>query len=322
MSELENQNKLLGKKREQKENDSEEDDSNDVSKKKQKTEQKSKQKEKDVDDSSSDSSSSSSESQPKQSLFSGNEKGFTGGLFGDLDNPQKPTSLFGNSENNQPSTSLFSNTGGSLFGNLGEEKAQGGGLFGTGLFDFSQVNKKKEEEEENEEDDNIGKSNSPKHEYNPEEDNKEDKDGYIKRYIKKLDNALLYDKNRKSYVSKGEGFIIIETQEKEKEDKTKERFARILYRNNIGGIIFQGVLNAQIHKCTTYEKKLKHICHFIFLEKGDDEKNPLVLGQAKIPFSTLDDINIFSDIYNNTIKYIQNEIDDFPEIKNNDICPK
>jgi len=36
------------------------------------------------------------------------------------------------------------------------------------LFDFSNINKKKEEEEE-EGDDNIGKSNSPKREYNPEE---------------------------------------------------------------------------------------------------------------------------------------------------------
>ena len=304
---------LLGKKRElEKEKVSNEENEKSNSKKK-----KIESNEKEISKDEEESSSSSSDEQPKQSLFGNNETGFKGGLFGDLDNPQKPTGLFEKTkeEGTNPfkGQNLFSNTGGSLFGNIQTEQKTSGGLFSGELFDFSNINKKKDDEEgeDGEGDDNIGKSNSPKHEYNPEEDNKEDKDGFIKRYIKKLDNASLYDKMRKSYVSKGEGFIIIETQEKENENKTKERFARILYRNNIGGIIFQGVLNAEINKCITYEKKLKHICHFIFLEKGDDTKNPLVLGQAKIPFSTLDDINIFSEKYNNTIKYIKNEIDDF-----------
>ena len=311
MSEAENENILLGKKREKKDDSNEDqEDINNASKKKQKLDDKNKSQKKEKEKKDDDSSSSSSGSQPKQSLFSGNEKGFTGGLFGDLDNPQKQTSLFGNTE--EKPTSLFGNTEGKLFGNLGgDQKQQSGGLFSGGLFDFSQVNKKKEEEEENEGDDNIGKSNSPKHEYNPEKDNNENADGFIKRYTKKLDNALLYDKLRKTFVSKGEGFIIIETQETENAKKKKERFARILYRNNIGGILFQGVLNDQIHKCVTSEKKLKHIVLFIFLEKGNDEKNPLILAQAKIPFSTLDDSNLFTDKYNNAIKYIKNEIDDF-----------
>ena len=173
-------------------------------------------------------------------------------------------------------------------------------------------NKKENEEENNEEgDDNIGKSNSPKHEYNPENEsneNKEDKDGYIKRYIKKVENILLYDKILKTYVSKGEGFIIIETQEN-KEDK--KRFARIVYRNLIGGIIFQGILNEKINKCNPYEKKLKHICHIIFLMKENDEKDNLVLAQAKIPFISQEEINKFEKKYNDSIKYIKNEIDNF-----------
>ena len=217
MSESEKDNKLLGKKRDP-ESVSEEENDNNLSKKKQKTsENKPKDKlEKDVED-----SSSSSDDQPKQSLFGNNEKGFTGGLFGDLDNPQQPTSLFGNKEGKPQESSLFGNTEGKLFGNLDLDKEKSSSLFGSGLFDFSKINKKKEEEEENEENDNIGKSNSPKHEYNPEIDNKEDKDGYIKRYIKKVDKALLYDKLKNNYISKGEGFIIIETQEKD-EKKRKD----------------------------------------------------------------------------------------------------
>lgn len=307
---------LLGKKRELEKKSEEEEEENELSKNKQK-------KLENVDnkdlEKKSDESSESSHNEPKQSLFGKNEKGFSGGLFGDLDNPKKTTSLFDKPE--EGGTSLFSNTGGNLFGNINSETktSNSGGLFSGNLFDFSQINKKKEDEDKNdgeedggEENNNIGKSNSPKHEYNPENDanDKPDKDGYIKRYIKKVDNALLYEKLKNTFVSRGEGFIIIETQEKEKEDKKKERFARILFRNSIGGIIFQGVLNDQIHKCVCTEKKLKHICHFIFLFK-EDEKTDLSLGQAKIPFTTLEEINKFSEIYNKTIKYLHNEIDDF-----------
>ena len=258
----------------------------------------------------SDSDSESSSNKPHKTLFGADEKGFTGGLFGDLNNPSKSTNLFGDSKSNPGS--LFGNTGGSLFGDLkNKEEDNNNSLFGQGLFDFSNVNNKKENEEENNEegDDNIGKSNSPKHEYNPEEENeKEEKDGYIKRYAKKVDNALLYDKENKKFVSKGEGFIIIETQEN-KEDK--KRFARIVYRNLIGGIIFQGILNEKINKCHPYEKKLKHICHIIFLMKENDEKDNLVLAQAKIPFISQEEINKFEKKYNDSIKYIKNEIDNF-----------
>ena len=273
-----------------------------------------------------DSESESSESdKPHKSLFGEHEKGFTGGLFGDLDNPNKTTSLFGDSKSKP--TSLFGNTGGSLFGDVkNKEGDNNNSLFGKGLFDFSSINNKKEKEEDenNEEgDDNIGKSNSPKHEYNPEEENeKEESDGYIKRYAKKVDNTLLYDKAQNKFISKGEGFIVIETQEN-KEDK--KRFARIVYRNLIGGIIFQGILNDKIYKCHPYEKKLKHICHIFFLmkeikakeeDKEEDkekekEKDNLILAQAKILFVTQEEIKKFEMKYNETIKYIKNEIDNF-----------
>jgi hypothetical protein len=304
MSESKDENQLLGKKREL-ENDNEDKEKSVENKKVKKIE--GKPEEKDNDD-----SSSSSPSQPQKSLFGNKETGFKGGLFGDLDNPDKaPTSLFGNT----PGGSLFANTGGSLFGNI-ESKPSNNSLFSGGLFDFSKVNNKKEEENNNEEgegDDNIGKSNSPKHEYNPEKDEtekKEDEDGFKKRYAKKVDNATLYDKLKKTFVSRGEGFVIIETQEKENKDQKKERFARIVFRNLIGGIIFQGVIHDKINKCVKLEKKLKHVCHIIFLMKEENSEE-LSLAQSKIVFSTQDEIDNFSEKFNNTIKYIKNEIDDF-----------
>ena len=93
-------------------------------------------------------SESSSSNKPHRSLFGANEKGFTGGLFGDLDNPTKPTNLFGDSK----AGSLFGNTGGSLFGDSkNKEEDNKNSLFGQGLFDFSNVNNKKENEDENNE---------------------------------------------------------------------------------------------------------------------------------------------------------------------------
>ena len=304
MSESKDEKQLLGKKREL-ENDNEDKENSVENKKGKKIEGKPEEKD-------NDESSSSSPSQPKKSLFSNKETGFKGGLFGDLDNPDKaPTSLFSNTQGG----SLFGNTGGSLFGNI-ESKPSNNSLFSGGLFDFSKVNSKKEEENNNEEgegDDNIGKSNSPKHEYNPEKDEteqKEDKDGYKKRYAKKVDNATLYDKLKRTFVSRGEGFVIIETQEKENNDQKKERFARIVFRNLIGGIIFQGVIHDTINKCVKLEKKLKHVCHIIFLMKEDNSEE-LSLAQSKIVFSAQDEIDNFSEKFNNTIKYIKNEIDDF-----------
>lgn len=300
MSESKEESQLLGKKREL-EKDNEDKGNSVENKKEKKTEEIPKGKD-------SDESSSSSQGQPKQSLFSNKDTGYKEGLFGDLNNPDKaPTSLFGNSTGG----SLFGNSGGSLFGNI-ESKPSNNSLFSGGLFDFSKVNSKKEDENDNEEgDDNIGKSNSPKHEYNPEKDEaekKEDEDGYKKRYAKKVDNASLYDNLKRTFISRGEGFIIIETQEKD--DNKKERYARIVYRNLIGGIIFQGIIHDKINKCVKLEKKLKHICHIIFLTKEENDKD-LHLGQAKITFTTQDEIDTFSDKYNNTIKYIKNEIDDF-----------
>jgi len=251
------------------------------------------------------SSSSSSDDQPHQTLFSGNEKLFSeGGLFGNLDNPQEKKTLF-----DQKDISIFKeNSGsGSLFGNISNKD---GNFLSGSLFDFQNINNKKEEKEEEEDeggDDQVG--NSPRHEYNPETENKECSDGYIRRFSKKLESLYIYDKLKKTFVSKGDGFLMIETHEKEEKDK-KERYARIVYRNMIGGIIFQGVLNDQINKIVVSEKKLRHICLIVFLMNNEENKN-LSLAQCKIPFDKKEDAENFSELYKNTIKYLKNEISDF-----------
>ena len=298
MSTSKKEEPLLGKKREKIPNESEEDSSKDPKNKKQK-------KNSESSDSSDSESSESDKNQPKKSLFGENEKGFTGGLFGDLNNPENnQKSLFGNTGG-----SLFGNitSGGSLFGNIkNEDQKKEGGLFSGNLFDFSKINKKEEEDEE-EGDDNIGKSNSPKHEYNPEKE-KESENGNKKKYVKKMNDVYLLDKKEKKFISRGEGFLSIEIQEIEKDGK-KERFAILIYRNTIGGIIFEGLLDSKVNKFDSYEKKLKKVCHIFFLMK--DDKNVPSLAQAKIPFTSEEDVKEFGDKYKNAIKYLKNEIEDF-----------
>lgn len=43
----------------------------------------------------------------------------------------------------------------------------------------------------------------------------------------------------------------------------------------------------------------------------EENNEELSLAQSKIVFSTQDEIDNFSEKFNNTIKYIKNEIDDF-----------
>ena len=45
--------------------------------------------------------------------------------------------------------------------------------------------------------------------------------------------------------------------------------------------------------------------------KENSEKEDLVLGQAKILFINQEEINKFQNKYNDSIKYIKNEIDNF-----------
>ena len=248
-----------------------------------------KKREKEEDDDSSE-SSSSDDGKPVKSIFgNSNETGFKGGLFGDLTKPSQPQSLFG-------SGSLFSNTkGSSLFDNKGES------LFSknSSLFNFSEINKKKDSEDEEEEgNDNIGKSDSP-NPYNPEEDKDKEKEGFKKIYVKKIDNFYMFDKEEKKYKSKGEGFVSIETFSKE-----EKKSACVVFRNNIGNLICEGVLNDKFNKVDSYEKKFKHVVHFYFLITEEKE---VKASNAKVPFMKEEDCKEFVEKYKEAIDFLKGE---------------
>lgn len=283
----------------------------------------------------SDSSSSSEEEDnvPKKSIFGDKaEVGFKPGLFGDLSKKSdKPVSLFSKPEGEgglfSKGSSLF---GGSLFSKGGDNKEggttslfgnsdnkEGGSLFGktggslfsnnSGLFGNLGGDKKEEEGGDEEGDDQIGKSNSP-NPYNPEEKKEEDKDKDIKKiFVKKVDNFYLYNKKENKYVSKGEGFISIETT-----DKGKNKFAFVMFRNNFGNLLCEGILNEKFNKFDSYEKKFKHISHFYFLTRTQDEKEKeeekkvkYESGNAKIPFIKQEDCKTFGEKYKEAIEFLK-----------------
>ena len=249
-------------------------------------------------------SSESEDSKPVQRLFSEKESGFTKGLFDNLPSAKKEsketekTPLFNFKENK---SSLFGDK--PLFGSLEKEKKD--------ETEKNIQNNDGEKEEKGEEgDDNFGKSNSPKHEYNPEniENDKDDNNKYVKRYVKKVDKVYLFNKIEKKYMNKGEGFISIETMTTKKDDKEKKDGIFVL-RNNIGGLILEGFLNEKINKFDSSEKNGKHFADFVFLI--NDKDNKLSLTQCKIPFNKKEDLESFHNVYDETIKYINLELKEF-----------
>ena len=253
-------------------------------------------------------SSESEDSKPVQRLFGENESGFTKGLFDNKSDQKKESkkssSLFGD----KPLFDFSSN-------NKEEQKENKSSLFGSSsLFGNKEEKQEDKEEKEEEGDDNIGKSNSPKREYNPEindkEKNKDDNNKYVKRFVKKVEKVFLYDKEEKKYICKGEGFISIETMTTKNDDKEKKD-GIVVMRNTIGGVIFEGFLNEKINKFESKEIKGKFLAIFILLM--NDKKNNISMTYCKIPFNTKEDFEHFQKVYNETVKYLKLEIKEFSE---------
>jgi len=279
-------------------------------------------------------SSESEDSKPVQRLFGENELGFTKSLFDNKsgqkketkDEGKKSSSLFDNKPlfdfSSKTKDEKQENKSSSLFGdkplfdfssnNNEEKKENKSSLFGNNSFFGNK--EEKEEEKEEEGDDNIGKSNSPKREYNPEivdkEKNKDDNNKYVKRYVKKVEKVFLYDKSEKKYICKGEGFISIETMTTKKDDKEKKD-GIVVMRNTIGGLIFEGFLNEKINKFESKEVKGKFLAIFIVLM--NDKNNNILMTHCKIPFNTKEDFDNFEKVYNETIKYLKLELKEFSE---------
>lgn len=120
-------------------------------------------------------------------------------------------------------SSLFSGTGGSLFSNM--PSASSSSLFGSKtLFNFNSLKtdsttflsgaKKETDEDENEDDNDLFEGSNSPNAFNPTEpkDHKSSKEKgpYTRKYIKQIDNILVYNKEENKFVSKGNGYLSLE----------------------------------------------------------------------------------------------------------------
>ena len=82
--------------------------------------------------------------------------------------------------------------------------------------------------------------------------------------------------------------------------------AVIIFRNNFGSLLCEGILNKKINKFDSYEKKFKHIGHCVFLRKVLKENNEedIEFSQCKIPFLNENDVKQFGDKYKEAIEFI------------------
>jgi hypothetical protein len=199
--------KLLGKKRQTK--DTEDDD------------EFSKLKEHRNDDHESK-SESEKEEKPKKTVF-GDIPASKPGLFGNLEGEKNnKNKLFQDKGTSNPfsSSSIFTNTGSSLF-NFGTNTS-GSSLFtGQKLFDFSSIKKdegsffskqetqKSDDEDKEEEGDDVLQGSESPNAYNPTE-KKDEKNDFVKKFVRQIDNILVYNKEDNKFVSKGSGYISIE----------------------------------------------------------------------------------------------------------------
>ena len=131
--------------------------------------------------------------------------------------------------------------------------------------------------------------------------------GDNKGFVKGIDNFYLYSKKENKYISKGEGFISIETTEKD-----GKKFAFVMFRNTFGNLIVQGILNKDFNKFDSYLKNFKHVAHFYFLMENEEESNGkeekkkvIVTGNAKVPFMNEKDCTDFGEKYKQAINFLK-----------------
>jgi hypothetical protein len=206
--------KLLGKKRPTK--DTEDDD--ELSKLKQpRTDQ----------DSQSD--ESEKEEKPKKTLFG--DAPTSKGIFGNLEEKKDDKSkLFQDkgASNHFAGSSIFSGTGSSSLFNFNTTSSGSGSLFGgQKLFaDFSSLKKddssfftkstgaekeaNKSDDEDGEEGDDVLQGSESPNAYNPTLEKKDEKSDFVKKFVRQIDNVLVYNKEENKFVSKGSGYISIE----------------------------------------------------------------------------------------------------------------
>lgn len=132
-----------------------------------------------------------------------------------------------------------------------------------------------DDEGEDEGEEVFQKSNSPDA-FKPTESKPANSD-FNRIYIKQIENFFVYSKDDNKYLAKGKGFISIE------QHKEKEKSYFIVFRNSMGTILFNGVINSNLKLSEKTKKDYKNILSFGAFEVGKDGKS--ILKLCKVPVS-------------------------------------
>ena len=165
-----------------------------------------------------------------------------------------------------------------------------GSLFG--IKSNNNINEGDGEDEEDERD-------KPKTIYIGEPLKSQDYSNYSKLYNTHLDNLFLYNKNKKKYISKGNGNFSIE---KTKDENSKEHQAVIVFRNQTGNKLVEGFINKKFDKLDISNKDFNFVLSFgiIMMIEGKPE-----LGFIKIPFKNEENANKLKDAFDKAILFLE-----------------
>ena len=209
--------------------------------------------------------------------------------------------LFASTNNNTSTGSLFGNTS-SLFSNTNSNS----------LFNFTSFSKdnnnsnsffnnltKKEEAKESDDEDNKEDvfGDEPQKEEEPTKLVQQES-SFDKKFSQHIDKIFVYKKDEKKYVSKGNGYLSVETAK----ETEKAKMAVVVFRNQMGTKIIEGFLNDKLKKIETYMKNYKYVASFSYIE-FNEKKEPIV-GFAKVPFTHDDELKAFEKGYNEALEYL------------------
>ena len=221
---------------------------------------------------------------------------------------EKPKSLFNFSPNgifasstNQSSNSLFGNTS-SLFSNSNTNSLFNFTSFSkdntnTNSFFNNLSNKDDAKESDNEDNKEDVFGDAPQKEEEPTKLVQQES-SFDKKFSQHIDKIYVYKRDEKKYVSKGNGYLSVETAK----ETEKAKMAVVVFRNQMGTKIIEGFLNEKLKKIETYMKNYKYVASFSYIE-FNEKKEPIV-GFAKVPFAHDDELKMFEKGYNEALDYL------------------
>lgn len=124
---------------------------------------------------------------------------------------------------------------------------------------------------------------------------------YEKQISKTIDNLYLFNKEENKFISKGKGFISIETSKQEKKS------AVIVFRNQMGSKIVEGYLIKGISKFESYIKNYNNVASITFIVEKEDNK--IEIKNIKIPFKFEADFKELEEAFEKTMSYLKNDDD-------------